>query len=105
MEAEVSARQTAERSAADLEHQTSLLKLDLKQRNEEMSELRKQLSDLEEGLRKEKNLRETEEKEAKKQQRVLNDKLLVKEQEMRGQLQDLKNEKQKMEDTIYRLKR
>uniref|UniRef100_A0A1X7V8G1 non-specific serine/threonine protein kinase n=1 Tax=Amphimedon queenslandica TaxID=400682 RepID=A0A1X7V8G1_AMPQE len=104
LDSEVSARQTAERTASDLEHQTSFLRLDLKQTNEEVSDLKQQIHDLEESLRQEKRLREREEAEAKKQQKELTDRLAGREQDIRAQLQELKNEKQKMEDTIYRLK-
>ena len=105
LDSEVSARQIAERAASDLEHQTSFLKLDLKQTNQEMSDVKQQVLDLEESLQLEKKLRERDESEAKKQQKELTDRLAGREQDIRVQLQEVKNEKQKMEDTIYRLKR
>lgn len=88
-----------------LQHESSLLELDLKQRNDELSELNKQIKDLEEALAKENQLRETSDGEAKKQLKQLKETFTTKEQELRGQVNELKGEKQKMEDTIYRLKR
>lgn len=102
---ESNAKQSAEKKVGNLEHRISMFQLDIKQRADEVSELRKQLSESETKLKREQELRMSSDSEAKKIQKAMEEKLASKEQELRGQLTELKTEKQKMEDTIYRLKR
>ena len=77
----------------------------MKQRTDEVFELQKQLEESQTNLKKEQELRVSLDSEAKEKQKSIEDKLAVKERELRGQVTELKGEKQKMEDTIYRLRR
>lgn len=99
------ARRTAERKLGTLEHRISILDLDLTQRNDEASGLRKQLEEAEANLQKEHERRVQADNEAKKQKKLYEEKVAAKEHELKNQIADLKGDKQKMEDTVYRLKR
>lgn len=88
-----------------LEHRISILDLDLTQRNDEASGLRKQLEEAEANFQKEHERRVQADNEAKKQKKLYEEKVAAKEQELKNQIADLKGDKQKMEDTVYRLKR
>lgn len=101
---ESSSRTKAEDKIESLEQEYSILELDLKQRDGELSSLKSLIKELETKYQSESKRHTTIEKELKKQEEKLQNQLSSKEQELKKQLTEMRTEKQKMEDTIYRLK-
>ena len=102
---ESEARHHAEERIGSLQHQSSLLELDLTQKKDEVTSLQDSIKEFQSKLSNETKRRSDTEQKMNKMEEEHQAKLSQKEQEMRAQMNEMKTERQNLEDNVYRLKR
>ncbi|KAL5456925.1 hypothetical protein EMCRGX_G034152 [Ephydatia muelleri] len=104
LDRESTTREEAVSRAETAEHQCSMLGLDLKTTHAELQQLKQELAETQLKLQNEMRRRQQSETDVKRQQDKLLDESINREQALKQQLAELMTDKQRLEDTIYRLK-